>query len=128
MGKLVGNKMKKIIIIVFTFIIILNLNSTYAHSGRTDGSGGHKDKNNVSGLGYYHYHHGDGPHLHPNGVCPYDKSKEALPVSSQYNTQSIYNKSEKQEETNYDWLFYIIIASIFIVPSVISYFEQNKKK
>ncbi len=29
----------------------------YAHSGRTDSSGGHKDNKNKSGLGYYHYHH-----------------------------------------------------------------------
>lgn len=42
-----------------------------AHSGRTDSNGGHKDNKNVSGLGYYHYHHGYGPHLHPDGICPY---------------------------------------------------------
>lgn len=42
-----------------------------AHSGRTDAYGGHHDYQNKSGLGPYHYHHGYGPHLHPNGVCPY---------------------------------------------------------
>lgn len=42
-----------------------------AHSGRTDSAGGHHDYKNKSGLGHYHYHHGYGPHLHPNGVCPY---------------------------------------------------------
>ncbi len=46
----------------------------YAHSGRTDSNGGHKDNKNKSGLGSYHYHHGYGPHLHPGGVCPYDSS------------------------------------------------------
>ncbi len=46
--------------------------TTFAHSGRTDSSGGHKDNKNASGLGSYHYHHGVGPHLHPNGVCSYD--------------------------------------------------------
>jgi uncharacterized protein YjdB len=46
--------------------------SAYAHSGRTDGSGGHKDNKNASGLGSYHYHCGGNPaHLHTNGVCPY---------------------------------------------------------
>ena len=45
--------------------------STYAHSGRTDSSGGHHDYKNVSGLGSYHYHHGYPAHLHPGGVCPY---------------------------------------------------------
>lgn len=44
----------------------------YAHSGRTDSRGGHKDNKNKSGLGSYHYHHGQGPHLHEGGVCPYD--------------------------------------------------------
>jgi hypothetical protein len=44
---------------------------SFAHSGRTDGNGGHRDNQNKSGLGSYHYHHGNGPHLHPNGVCPY---------------------------------------------------------
>lgn len=43
-----------------------------AHSGRTDGNGGHHDYKNKSGLGAYHYHCGGHPaHLHPNGVCPY---------------------------------------------------------
>ena len=46
--------------------------TTFAHSGRTDSNGGHRDNRNVSGLGYYHYHCGGNPaHLHPNGVCPY---------------------------------------------------------
>ena len=52
-------------------IISLSL-SAFAHGGRTDGSGGHKDNKNKSGLGYYHYHCGGYPaHLHTNGVCPY---------------------------------------------------------
>ncbi len=42
-----------------------------AHSGRTDGDGGHRDNKNVSGLGGYHYHHGYPAHLHTGGVCPY---------------------------------------------------------
>ena len=49
-----------------------------AHSGRTDGSGGHKDNKNKSGLGYYHYHCGGYPaHLHTNGVCPYRNNSYA---------------------------------------------------
>ena len=52
-------------------IISLSL-SAFAHGGRTDGSGGHKDNKNKSGLGGYHYHCGGYPaHLHPGGVCPY---------------------------------------------------------
>ena len=45
---------------------------SYAHSGRTDSSGGHRDNKNKSGLGSYHYHCGGYPaHLHNNGGCPY---------------------------------------------------------
>lgn len=46
-----------------------------AHSGRTDGSGGHHDNKNKSGLGSYHYHCGGYPaHLHDGGVCPYSSA------------------------------------------------------
>lgn len=45
------------------------------HSGRTDGSYGHNDKENRSGLGSYHYHHKLPAHLHPNGSCSYEKVK-----------------------------------------------------
>ena len=53
------------IFIVTIFIIATSL--TFAHSGRTDSSGGHNDRK----AGGYHYHHGMGPHQHPNGECPY---------------------------------------------------------
>lgn len=62
------------ILLAFVLSLALVLSAPLAasaHSGRTDANGGHRDNNNVSGLGYYHYHHGYGPHLHPNGVCPY---------------------------------------------------------
>ncbi|WP_346897441.1 YHYH domain-containing protein [Clostridium sp. UBA7503] len=61
---------KKIKRIVCILVVLLSLSQTsYAHSGRTDSNGGHKDNKNASGLGGYHYHHGLGPHLHPGGVC-----------------------------------------------------------
>lgn len=50
---------------------ILLVISAFAHSGRTDGSGGHRDNRNASGLGSYHYHHGYSAHLHKGGYCPY---------------------------------------------------------
>ena len=67
------NKKIKICSILIAVIIALSIcNIVYAHSGRTDSIGGHKDKNNVSGLGPYHYHCGGYPaHLHEGGVCPY---------------------------------------------------------
>lgn len=61
--------MKKILCIFISIITILSLTVLcFAHSGRTDSSGGHKD----SSTGEYHYHHGYPAHQHPNGKCPYD--------------------------------------------------------
>ncbi len=56
---------------------------TYAHSGRTDSNGGHRDNNNKSGLGSYHYHCGGYPaHLHTNGQCPYKTQKNESTVNN----------------------------------------------
>lgn len=74
-------------------IISIGLNA-YAHSGRTDANGGHKDNKNKSGLGSYHYHCGGHPaHLHTNGVCPYSSSKKSTSSSSS-------NKSTTKTTTN----------------------------
>lgn len=53
-------------------LLFSNAVAVFAHSGRTDGKGGHKDNKNASGLGSYHYHCGGYPaHLHDGGYCPY---------------------------------------------------------
>lgn len=70
------------ILLVALSIISIGIN-TYAHSGRTDANGGHRDNKNKSGLGSYHYHCGGNPaHLHTNGVCPYSSSKSSTSSSS----------------------------------------------
>lgn len=75
-----GKKIKRIVCIS---VVLLSLSKTsYAHSGRTDSNGGHKDNKNVSGLGSYHYHHGFGPHLHPGGVCELTGGGNNTSVSS----------------------------------------------
>lgn len=68
--------------IVLVFFILLT--SAFAHSGRTDASGGHRDNKNVSGLGSYHYHCGGyPPHLHVQGYCPYrDTFPSSVSVSA----------------------------------------------
>ena len=53
--KKIGNLGKKI---VFILCMVLSATAIFAHQGRTDGSGGHHDNKNKSGLGYYHYHCG----------------------------------------------------------------------
>lgn len=70
--------------------------NTFAHSGRTDSSGGHRDNRNRSGLGSYHYHHGYGPHLHPNGVCPYEpvaQQPEPVEIAVDSITIASYDKT-----------------------------------
>ena len=84
MHKGLGDNMKysfrRIIIAILALLFIAtSATSAFAHSGRTDSSGGHKDNKNVSGLGYYHYHCGGYPaHLHTLGYCPY---RDAFPRS-----------------------------------------------
>lgn len=76
--------MKKIIkqAAIFLSVLLLSVSSVitvFAHSGRTDSSGGHRDNKNKSGLGSYHYHCGGYPaHLHNGGYCPYT---DVLPSS-----------------------------------------------
>lgn len=67
---------KKYAKMVVTLILtIFMCNVVFAHSGRTDSNGGHRDNQNKSGLGSYHYHCGGYPaHLHNNGVCPYSSN------------------------------------------------------
>lgn len=73
-----------ILLIIFAVCFVFVFNA-YAHKGKTDSNGGHRDNNNVSGLGSYHFHCGGYPaHLHTNG-CPYTSS-------------SNYNTSTAQEE------------------------------
>ena len=68
--------MKKVLTCFLLLITCLScILTSFAHQGKTDGNGGHRDNNNKSGLGYYHYHCGGYPaHLHNNGVCPYTSS------------------------------------------------------
>ena len=55
--KMIRNKITKTIIAIL-IAMPLTTRLAFAHSGRTDSSGGHKDNKNVSGLGSYHYHCG----------------------------------------------------------------------
>lgn len=66
---------KRIYALALVFTLIFT-SVTFAHPGRTDSRGGHRDNQNRSGLGSYHYHCGGSPaHLHKNGVCSYSSPK-----------------------------------------------------
>lgn len=92
--KKVRAKIVSILLVIFS-VISIGI-SVYAHSGRTDSKGGHKDNQNKSGLGSYHYHCGGHPaHLHTNGVCPYSSSssnKSSTSTSSPSSTKTTTTK------------------------------------
>ena len=46
--------MKKIVLGILCISLLFPYTNLSAHSGRTDGSGGHHDNKNASGLGGYH--------------------------------------------------------------------------
>lgn len=97
------NKQRKLLSIVLMIIAVVSISlNTYAHSGRTDSSGGHKDNQNKSGLGSYHYHCGGHPaHLHPNGVCPYATTGAKQTTSSGSSSNSkTETKSNTSTKTN----------------------------
>lgn len=77
------------------FLIVISFPITaFAHSGRTDSQGGHRDNKNKSGLGSYHYHHGYPAHLHDGGVCPYSSGNTSSGNASSSNTGSQNNSSQ----------------------------------
>jgi hypothetical protein len=68
-------KRKKALLLSALLLIVCIGGIAFAHQGRTDANGGHRDNNNQSGLGWYHYHCDGYPaHLHTNGVCPYSSN------------------------------------------------------
>lgn len=94
------NKGKVLAILLIALSLVSIQISTYAHSGRTDSSGGHKDNKNKSGLGSYHYHCGGYPaHLHTNGVCPYSSSSSSN-KSSTSTSSSSKSSSSKSSSTS----------------------------
>ena len=96
-------KKNKVMTFVLAFVFsLLMCNITYAHQGRTDSNGGHRDNNNVSGLGSYHYHCGGHPaHLHTNGICPYSSNaSQTNSNSSTSNTNTYSNSSSSSHSRN----------------------------
>lgn len=99
---------KKIISIITTCLVLISIPfSAFAHSGRTDSSGGHKDNKNKSGLGYYHYHCGGYPaHLHNGGVCPYKSSNSSSSSSYTSSNTSKISYSYGWSKSNGNWYYY----------------------
>ena len=92
---------KKIISILVIIVVLLCMPTVnLAHGGRTDKNGGHKDKNNESGLGSYHFHCGGHPaHLHDGGVCPYTSSPAPASTTSTSSSSSSLTSSTSSTTT-----------------------------
>ena len=93
---------KKILVLLLVFCLLFS-SICFAHSGRTDSSGGHKDNKNASGLGSYHYHCGGYPaHLHTGGVCPYTGggSISSSSTSSSSSSSSTTTKTVQKNVTS----------------------------
>lgn len=110
-----------VVAIIFCGII---LNPVFAHSGRTDGNGGHHDGDD------YHYHHGCPPHDHydidgdGDIDCPYnfgDNTNENptsnKPSSTQNNSNSQTGNrdtsSQNPSNSNYGWPD-VVFASVMV--------------
>jgi len=94
------NSKKVLTIIAIICLIIAMSGNCFAHSGRTDSSGGHKDNQNKSGLGSYHYHCGGHPaHLHDNGVCPYSSGSSSSSSSTSSSSKSTTSTSSSKSST-----------------------------
>lgn len=113
----------KIISTLLTILSIISIGvNAYAHSGRTDSNGGHRDNQNKSGLGSYHYHCGGHPaHLHTNGGCPYSSSSS----SSKSSTSSSSSSSTKTTSTVPTT---IVVTDIKINENVTSMKEGESQK
>ena len=89
-----------------------------AHSGRTDGSGGHMNHS----TGKYHYHHGYSAHDHYDmdgdgrKDCPYDFDDKTDRHSNV--EQSKEEDSKQKENSSNDWAAVIVFVAIMFLLSV----------
>lgn len=112
--------------VICIFVVTFSI-SAFAHSGRTDSSGGHRDNMNRSGLGSYHYHcGGHPPHLHNDGECPYESDRESSYSSS---PKSAVTKRKNPEnvpsETEDGGIFEKILMFVVFGGMVVLAFRKN---
>nr|DAW18926.1 MAG TPA: hypothetical protein [Bacteriophage sp.] len=104
----------------------------FAHSGRTDSSGGHRD----SSTGTYHYHHGHPAHQHTDldgdgkPDCPYKFDDQTSHGDSSSGSDVLVESIKKQKAesepkptTFYDILS-VVLESVFLtwwIPLLVYY-------
>ncbi len=124
---------KRISAIFLSVVFIAAMSATaFAHPGRTDSRGGHRDNENVSGLGNYHFHcDGYPPHLHYDGVCPYTRNSHTAPSSTPTvkkaktvtttvtASNDISAKSDKKEDTVFNIEVFLLAGSLFLFSLIL---------
>lgn len=110
--------MKKLLYLCpIALILYLSLVIAFAHPGRTDGNGGHYNRD----TGEYHYHHGYGPHSHDDGFCPIEPDNDRYysepdiqkeNVTSNFKFESTNSQSSKSEKVHkQDFLLWFVKLS-----------------
>lgn len=113
-------------------LVMLTSSIAFGHGGRTDGSEGHKDNKNASGLGSYHYHCGSNPpHLHSNGGCPCSSSSKTSSNTKAASSSSNSSANIKAVQTKLNSLGYDCgipdgVAGVK-TKNAIKAFQKNKK-
>lgn len=92
---------------LLTLLMLSSFITVSAHSGRTDGAGGHYD----SSTGEYHYHHGYPAHQHKNGVCPYDYDDNTDHSDKDDNTDHNYETKTKTRRIP-SWVWQIVLGVV----------------
>ena len=113
-----------------------------AHSGRTDGSGGHTD----SDTGEYHYHHGYPAHQHydidGDGVvdCPYefdDKTNHSggggfndssgnITENTEAGTENILPEQNEEVQEVPAWIYWALAIQFIVI--LVLYFANRRKR
>lgn len=121
--------MRRLFSFVVALIMVLCCSTAYAHSGRTDERGGHRDHS----TGEYHYHHGYPAHHHwdmdGDGIldCPYlfdDKG------GSNSKNNGVVSDTKGGNGTTGHWIFAILFCPLswILLDYALSFFERILKK
>lgn len=84
------------LILMFIMISALFATLAFAHPGKTDINGGHKNSN----TGEYHYHHGHEAHFHIDGQCPFEFDDKTGQSSGSTSTGGNSGPSSNWETTS----------------------------
>lgn len=115
--------MKRIICSILCCVFLVPIVS--AHSGRTDGNGGHYN----SSTGEYHYHHGYPEHQHINGTCPYNFDDKTNHGSNSYHNEGAPKKSKSESSIFGSIVIWAIVAwiSYHIIKFIVKAIIEGKK-